>query len=140
LRTAGTRALRSAPRACRCSELTYAVRAVLITALPGVFTADNDLQYFLRQPPANEDSPFMRGQPIFDRGARISAVRRREGLRVPALVAATGIPGIIGDENDLSISKLLPLLRIPLSPPVQSQPFRTLSLWPVCATGKSTGK
>jgi enoyl-CoA hydratase/carnithine racemase len=37
-----------------------AVRAVLITGQPTVFTAGNDLQDFMQQPPAAEDSPILR--------------------------------------------------------------------------------
>ncbi len=37
-----------------------AVRAVLITGQPGVFTSGNDLEDFLQRPPASEDAPVMR--------------------------------------------------------------------------------
>jgi enoyl-CoA hydratase/carnithine racemase len=37
-----------------------AVRAVLITGQPGVFTSGNDLEDFMQRPPAGEDSPVFR--------------------------------------------------------------------------------
>jgi len=37
-----------------------AVRALLITGQPGVFTSGNDLEEFMQQPPASEDSPVFR--------------------------------------------------------------------------------
>lgn len=37
-----------------------AVRALLITGQPGVFTAGNDLEDFMQRPPAGEDSPVFR--------------------------------------------------------------------------------
>ncbi len=37
-----------------------AVRAVLITGQPGIFTSGNDLEDFMKRPPAGEDSPVLR--------------------------------------------------------------------------------
>ena len=37
-----------------------AVRALLITGQPGVFTSGNDLEDFMQRPPAGEDSPVFR--------------------------------------------------------------------------------
>jgi enoyl-CoA hydratase/carnithine racemase len=37
-----------------------AVRAVLITGQPGVFTSGNDLEDFMQRPPASDDSPVFR--------------------------------------------------------------------------------
>ena len=48
------RAMADAIAAARAEE---GVRAVLITGQPGIFTAGNDLEDFMRQPPVGEDSP-----------------------------------------------------------------------------------
>lgn len=37
-----------------------AVRALLITGQPGVFTSGNDLEDFMQRPPTNDDSPVLR--------------------------------------------------------------------------------
>jgi enoyl-CoA hydratase/carnithine racemase len=48
------RAMAEAIAAARTDD---AVRAVLITGQPGIFTAGNDLEDFMRQPPPGADSP-----------------------------------------------------------------------------------
>ncbi len=48
----------------------HAVRALLITGQPGVFTAGNDLEDFAKRPPTGDDSPvigFMRALQCFDK-------------------------------------------------------------------------
>ena len=43
--------------AIAAADADPAVRAVLITGQPGVFTSGNDLEDFMQRPPASEDSP-----------------------------------------------------------------------------------
>ena len=46
--------------AIAAAEADPAVRAVLITGQPGVFTSGNDLEDFMQRPPAGEDSPVFK--------------------------------------------------------------------------------
>ena len=46
--------------ALRAADADKAVRAVLITGQPGIFTSGNDLEDFMQRPPASEDSPVFR--------------------------------------------------------------------------------
>lgn len=46
--------------AIEAAQADTAVRALLITGHPGVFTAGNDLEDFIRQPPGDENSPVFR--------------------------------------------------------------------------------
>ena len=43
--------------AIRAAEADPAIRALLITGQPGIFTSGNDLEDFMQRPPAGEDSP-----------------------------------------------------------------------------------
>jgi len=47
-------------RALQSAQADSAVRAVLITGQPGIFTSGNDLEDFLARPPQGEDSPVFR--------------------------------------------------------------------------------
>jgi enoyl-CoA hydratase/carnithine racemase len=47
-------------KALRDANTDATVRAVLLTGQPGVFTSGNDLEDFLKTPPAGEDSPVFR--------------------------------------------------------------------------------
>jgi enoyl-CoA hydratase/carnithine racemase len=47
-------------RALQSAQADPAVRAVLITGQPGIFTSGNDLEDFLARPPQGEDSPVFR--------------------------------------------------------------------------------
>jgi enoyl-CoA hydratase/carnithine racemase len=42
------------------AQLDNAVRALLITGQPGIFTSGNDLEDFMQRPPAGPDSPVVR--------------------------------------------------------------------------------
>jgi enoyl-CoA hydratase/carnithine racemase len=42
------------------AQLDSAVRALLITGQPGIFTSGNDLEDFMQRPPAGPDSPVVR--------------------------------------------------------------------------------
>lgn len=42
------------------AQLDAAVRALLITGQPGIFTSGNDLEDFMQRPPAGPDSPVIR--------------------------------------------------------------------------------
>jgi enoyl-CoA hydratase/carnithine racemase len=42
------------------AQLDTAVRALLITGQPGIFTSGNDLEDFMQRPPAGPDSPVVR--------------------------------------------------------------------------------
>ena len=42
------------------SMTDHAVRALLITGQPGIFTAGNDLEDFRKRPPSGKDSPVFR--------------------------------------------------------------------------------
>jgi enoyl-CoA hydratase/carnithine racemase len=42
------------------AQLDAAVRALLITGQPGIFTSGNDLEDFMQRPPAGPDSPVVR--------------------------------------------------------------------------------
>ncbi|MET0383646.1 MAG: enoyl-CoA hydratase [Burkholderiaceae bacterium] len=55
-----------------------AVRAVLITGQPGVFTSGNDLEDFMRRPPASDDAPALR------------FMRALSGCGKPVVAAVTG--------------------------------------------------
>jgi enoyl-CoA hydratase/carnithine racemase len=46
--------------AVQAAMLNPCVRALLITGLPGIFTAGNDLEDFMQRPPTGEDSPVFR--------------------------------------------------------------------------------
>ena len=46
--------------ALRGANTDAAVRAVLITGQPGIFTSGNDLEDFMKRPPQGEDSPVFR--------------------------------------------------------------------------------
>jgi enoyl-CoA hydratase/carnithine racemase len=59
-----------------------AVRAVLITGQPGVFTSGNDLEDFMQRPPMGEDSPVIR------------FMKALAGCEKPVVAAVTG--GAIG--------------------------------------------
>jgi enoyl-CoA hydratase/carnithine racemase len=61
-----------------------AVRALLITGQPGVFTAGNDLEDFLKRPPVGEDSPVFRLMKALSRCDK------------PVVAAVTGIAVGIG--------------------------------------------
>ena len=43
--------------ALRAAQADPAVRAVLITGQPGIFTSGNDLEDFMERPPSNEETP-----------------------------------------------------------------------------------
>jgi enoyl-CoA hydratase/carnithine racemase len=60
------------------------VRALLITGQPGVFTAGNDLEDFLKRPPVGEDSPVFR------------LMRALSRCDKPVVAAVTGIAVGIG--------------------------------------------
>ena len=47
-------------QALQSAQADPAVRAVLITGQPGIFTSGNDLEDFLARPPQGEDSPVFR--------------------------------------------------------------------------------
>jgi enoyl-CoA hydratase/carnithine racemase len=61
-----------------------AVRALLLTGQPGVFTAGNDLEDFLKRPPVGEDSPVFRLMKALSRCDK------------PVVAAVTGIAVGIG--------------------------------------------
>jgi len=46
--------------AVRAAIADHAVRALLITGQPGMFTSGNDLEDFMQRPPSGEDSPVFR--------------------------------------------------------------------------------
>ena len=46
--------------AIAAADADAAIRAVLVTGQPGIFTSGNDLEDFMRRPPAGEDSPVFR--------------------------------------------------------------------------------
>jgi enoyl-CoA hydratase/carnithine racemase len=60
------------------------VRALLITGQPGVFTAGNDLEDFLKRPPVSVDSPVFR------------LMRALAGCDKPVVAAVTGVAIGIG--------------------------------------------
>jgi enoyl-CoA hydratase/carnithine racemase len=66
------------------AQADAAVRAVLITGQPGVFTAGNDLEDFLHRPRSSEDSPVLR------------FMQALSGLDKPVVAAVTGIAVGIG--------------------------------------------
>jgi len=43
--------------AIAAADADAAIRAVLVTGQPGIFTSGNDLEDFMQRPPAGEDSP-----------------------------------------------------------------------------------
>jgi enoyl-CoA hydratase/carnithine racemase len=61
-----------------------AVRSLLITGQPGVFTAGNDLEDFLKRPPVGEDSPVFR------------LMREFSACDKPIIAAVTGVAVGIG--------------------------------------------
>lgn len=61
-----------------------AVRSLLVTGQPGVFTAGNDLEDFLRRPPVGEDSPVFR------------LMREFSACDKPIIAAVTGVAVGIG--------------------------------------------
>jgi len=46
--------------AIAAADADAAIRAVLITGQPGIFTSGNDLEDFMQRPPSGEDSPVFR--------------------------------------------------------------------------------
>src|SRR5207245_7711997 len=44
-------------KAIAAADADPAIRAVLITGQPGIFTSGNDLEDFMQRPPQGEDSP-----------------------------------------------------------------------------------
>jgi enoyl-CoA hydratase/carnithine racemase len=46
--------------AIAAADADAAIRAVLITGQPGIFTSGNDLEDFMQRPPSSEDSPVFR--------------------------------------------------------------------------------
>jgi enoyl-CoA hydratase/carnithine racemase len=94
-----------------------AVRAVLITGQPGMFTAGNDLEDFLHRPRANEDSPvlyFMRALTTCDK---------------PVVAAVTGVAVGIGTTMLLHCD-----LVYVSDEAVLSMPFTSLGLVPEFAS------
>ena len=104
-----------------------AVRAVLITGQPGVFTSGNDLEDFMQRPPHGEDSPvfkFMRALVECDKpviaavtGAAIGigrigagrgrcSIRRRVGRRGVRGSGAWGTTRWVGAEANGRIRRL----------------------------------
>ncbi len=64
--------------ALQAADADAAVRAVLITGQPGVFTSGNDLEDFLQRPPQDLDAPVFR------------FMRALVGVGKPVLAAVTG--------------------------------------------------
>jgi enoyl-CoA hydratase/carnithine racemase len=66
-----------------------AVRAVLITGQPGVFTAGNDLEDFVAKPPTGEDSPvyrFMKTLQTFEKPVVVAITGTAVGIGVTMLL------------------------------------------------------
>src|SRR3982751_5784593 len=60
--------------ALRAADADPAVRAVLLTGQPGIFTSGNDLEDFMQRPPAGEESPlFVFMQALADCGKPVVA-------------------------------------------------------------------
>jgi enoyl-CoA hydratase/carnithine racemase len=64
--------------ALAAADADAAVRAVLITGQPGIFTSGNDLEDFMQRPPVDEDSPVLR------------FMRALRGCGKPVVAAVTG--------------------------------------------------
>jgi enoyl-CoA hydratase/carnithine racemase len=99
------------------AQADNAVRAVLITGQPAVFTAGNDLQDFMQRPPAAEDSPILQFM------YALLAVEK------PVVAAVTGVAVGIG------VTMLLHCDFVFVSDDAQlSTPFVTLGLVPEFAS------
>ena len=94
-----------------------AVRALLITGQPGMFTAGNDLQDFLQRPRASEDSPVLR------------FMRALSACDKPVVAAVTGVAVGIGTTMLLHCD-----LVYVSDEAVLSMPFTTLGLVPEFAS------
>jgi enoyl-CoA hydratase/carnithine racemase len=108
---------RSMAEAIADAGIDKAIRAVLITGQPGVFTAGNDLEDFLHRPRASEDSPvlhFMRALTTCDK---------------PVVAAVTGVAVGIGTTMLLHCD-----LVYVSDEAVLSMPFTSLGLVPEFAS------
>ena len=66
-----------------------AVRCVLFTGQPGLFTSGNDLEDFMKQPPANDESPvfkFMHALIAFDKPVVVAVTGTAIGIGVTMLM------------------------------------------------------
>ena len=81
-----------------------AVRAVLIVGQPNVFTAGNDLQDFMQQPPTGEDSPvaqFMHALLNFDKPVVAAVTGAAVGIGVTMLLHCDLV--YVSDDAQLSM-------------------------------------
>jgi enoyl-CoA hydratase/carnithine racemase len=108
--------------ALRAADADAAVRALLVTGQPGIFTSGNDIDDFMNRPPSTPDAP------VFD------FMRALVACRKPVVAAVTGAAIGIGTTMFIFHEMVLPLTvppamsiepRLPISEPLKVSPSGT---------------